>query len=47
MFQVRLYLLELQVDIHCEYYSSDDFQPELYSPRLQEVVQQVLAQGDC
>ena len=25
-------LLELQVDIHCEYYSSDDFQPELYQP---------------
>ena len=40
-------LLELQVDIHCEYYSSDGFQPQLYSQRLQEVVDKVLAQGDC
>ncbi|MAV48141.1 MAG: hypothetical protein CBC49_009050 [Alphaproteobacteria bacterium TMED89] len=45
--QAWIDLLELQVDIHCEFYASEGFQPELYSTRLQTVVDKVLAQGEC
>ena len=40
-------LVQQQVDMHCAFYSSEDFVPDLYSLHLQEIVDETLSGIDC
>jgi len=40
-------LVKIQVDMHCGFYVSDNFVPELYSVKLQDTVSEVLEEIDC